>query len=724
MPLKNLFQNIHGFRSQPSVPLVFMVIDPHQTPKNKLPYVELTVIADSPDAAFWDVAGAWSASRKLTHYVTRRCGNLHSRKLPEMTSRRSFVLSVAAAGSAAKALQTAGTRPAPIATELEPVPVGRVRLLPGPFLERARLNRDYVVSLKDENLLQNFYMEAGLWGPRYRSTSNGDKGRGDDIHWGWESPTCQLRGHFLGHWLSAAAYIAKSTSDPETGGKAERIVSELARVQTENGGRWAASIPEKYFDWIARKKSAWAPHYTIHKTFMGLIDAYTVTGNKQALAVADSFAPWFHQWTAKFSRDQMNDILDVETGGMLEVWSDLYGITGKPMYRELMDRYYRPRLFDRLLEGKDPLTNKHANTTIPEAHGAARAYEVTGETKWRDIAQAYWKCAVPSRGYYATGSQTSGEIWTAPNKLSARLGDKNQEHCVVYNMMRLADYLFRWTGNVEYADYIERNIWNGILAQQHPQTGMITYFLPLAPGSHKTWGSPTNDFWCCHGSLVQAQSRHDRFIYYTDRAGLVVAQYIASEADWSWKGAPVRVRQTLLNEADDHVVHLGEDPQERPNRWVIDLRIDADQPAEFALKLRMPWWLSAKPVVTINDKEERVEGSPSSFVSIKRVWGHDRVRITLPKSVTASPLADRPGTMAFLDGPVVLAALSGEAVTIDGDPAAPQSLLVADNEREWARWLGGYRTVNQGHNLRFVPLHTVTDEAYTVYCEVRRSGRG
>jgi DUF1680 family protein len=382
-----------------------------------------------------------------------------------------------------------------------------------------------------------------------------------------------------------------------------------------------------------------------------------------------------------------------------------------------MERYNRPRLFERLLEGKDPLTNKHANTTIPEAHGAARAYEVTGEQKWRDIAMAYWRSAVTKRGMYATGGQTSGEIWTAPMKLSARLGDKNQEHCVVYNMIRLADYLFRWTGDVEYADYIERNIHNGIMAQQHPRTGMVAYFLPLAGGSKKVWGTPTNDFWCCHGSLVQAQSRHDRFIYYTDKAGLIVAQYIPSEAAWTWNGNPVRVTQSMRREADDHRVHVEEEQPDRPNRWVVEMRVDADAPAEFTLKLRMPWWLRGKPQVFVNDKEEPMQGAPSSFLPLRRVWNHDRIRVVLPKGLTTSPLPDRPDTMAFLDGPVVLAGLAEGDVTLRGEP---ESILVPDNEREWSNWLGGYRTVGQPRNLRFVPLHTVTDEAYTVYFQVAR----
>jgi DUF1680 family protein len=607
-----------------------------------------------------------------------------------------------------------------LAEPLQPVPPGEVKLLNSQFLRRAQRNRDYVVSLKNKNLLQNFYMEAGLWNPQLRMDTAANREQAADIHWGWESPTCQLRGHFLGHWLSAAAYIAASTGDAEVRGKEEAVVSELARIQELNGGRWAGSIPEKYLFWIAQGKPVWAPHYTIHKTFMGLIDAYLLTGNRQALEVAERFAAWFADWTKNFTREQMDDILDVETGGMLEVWADLYGITKKPVYLELMSRYRRGRLFDALLAGKDVLTNKHANTTIPEAQGAARAYEVTGDTRWRDIALAYWKSAVTDRGYYATGGQTSGEIWTAPFKLSARLGDKNQEHCVVYNMIRLADYLYRWTGDVQYLDYIERNIYNGILAQQHPATGQITYFLPMEAGARKTWGSETNDFWCCHGSLVQAQSRHDRYIYYTDAGGVTIAQYIPSEANVQRPDAAVKITQTLVNEADDHRVHRGVDPAERPNRWVVDLRVTAPKPASFTLRLRVPWWVQGTPALTINGKDEPIATKPSTYITLKRTWNSDHLRLTLPKGLATVPLPDRPDTVAFMDGPVVLAGLTSESRTLAGDRSKPENILLPDNEREWSTWLEGhYRAMTEGGGLRFIPLYAVTDQRYTLYFPVR-----
>ncbi|MDB5075771.1 MAG: hypothetical protein JWO42_1950 [Chloroflexi bacterium] len=583
-----------------------------------------------------------------------------------------------------------------------PLPHGTVHLKPGMLQRRADLNRAYMLSLKSENLLQNHYMEAGLWGPRLKP---------HECHWGWESPTCQLRGHFLGHWLSAAAKRYAETGDLEIKGKADHIIAELARCQRENGGEWLGSIPTQYLDWVVRGKQVWAPHYTLHKTLMGLFEMYALTGNEQALAIMANWATWFHRWTGQFNRRQMDDILDVETGGMLEVWANLYGVTGKAEHRELMERYDRPRLFDRLLAGQDPLTNMHANTTIPEVHGAARAWEVTGETRWREIVEAYWRSAVTTRGYYATGGQTNGEIWSAPGALSARLGEKTQEHCTVYNMMRLADWLMRWTGDISYADYWERNLYNGILAQQHPDTGMIAYWLPLQAGTAKSWGTPTEDFWCCHGTLVEAHTVNERSIYFEDDAGLVLSQYVPSELTWRHDDVDVRVALAVNPQ-------LGE--AARPGSLAFDLTISCAKPVDFTLKIRLPWWLAGEPAIAVNGRPETGPFTPSSLHAITRTWHEDRVTVVLPKALTTEPLPDRSDVVAFMDGPVVLAGLTDNEPTLRGDPTAAGTMLTPHNEREWGFWEPGYRTVNQASNVRFLPLHEIRDERYTVYFPVEQ----
>ena len=120
------------------------------------------------------------------------------------------------------------------------------------LLRRQERNRKYMMDLKSENLLLNFNLEAGRVTMPFHP---------EGIHGGWEAQTCQLRGHFLGHWLSAAAMRVYATGDIEVKAKADAIVHELALCQQENGGRWVGSIPEKYLDWIARGKQVWAPHY-------------------------------------------------------------------------------------------------------------------------------------------------------------------------------------------------------------------------------------------------------------------------------------------------------------------------------------------------------------------------------------------------------------------------------------------------------------------------------
>lgn len=45
-------------------------------------------------------------------------------------------------------------------------------------------------------------------------------------------------------------------------------------------------------------------------------------------------------------------------------------------------------------------------------------------------------------------------------------GRNTEETCTTYNMMKIARYLFQWTGDARYADYYERAVLNGMLGVQ------------------------------------------------------------------------------------------------------------------------------------------------------------------------------------------------------------------------------------------------------------------
>jgi len=440
------------------------------------------------------------------------------------------------------------------------------------------------------------------------------------------------------------------TKDVEVKAKADKIISELAECQRINGGQWAGSIPEKYLDLMASGQQIWSPQYTIHKTLMGLWDMYTVGGSQQALEVLDRFADWFHQWTGKqIAKNNAGSIYGGETSGMLEIWADLYGLTKKQKYLDLMKRYGNPGLFQALRKGDDALSNDHANASIPWSHGSARMYEVTGNKYWRDLTLAFWKNTVDDRGYYCTGGQGSGEYWIPPHQLEKFAGKNNQEHCTVYNMIRTADYLYRWSGDVKFADYIERNIYNGLLAQQNPQTGMVAYFLPMAAGAtkggEKGWGTPTMDFWCCHGSLVQAQVRYLEYIYYENAEGLVVSQYIPFELDWKKAYIPVKIRQDFVTHEYNRI-SMG-------SRWRMRFNVQSEKTVRFALQLRLPWWVNEKISVKVNGNTESVNVI-NGFFALNREWSNDEILIEFPTKVYVVPMPDSKNKYAFMEGPICI----------------------------------------------------------------------
>jgi DUF1680 family protein len=277
-------------------------------------------------------------------------------------------------------------------------------------------------------------------------------------------------------------------------------------------------------------------------------------------------------------------------------------------------------------------------------------------------------------------------------------------------MMLLADRLLRWTGDPSYADYWERNLYNGILAQQNATTGMITYFLPLEAGAIKKWGTPTDDFWCCHGSLVQAHTLHNSAVYYEDADGLVVSQYIPTELTWERAGVLIRITQTFAQQTAS---------TRRPQAQVVHLGIACAEPVEFSLRLRLPWWLAGAPTLLVNGEPVEMRADARGLVVLRRAWRDDRIELVLPKRLASYPLADRPDSVAFMDGPVVLAGLCDEERALIGDKDDPRTLLTPDNEREWTHWMTGYRTHHQARNIRFLPLYEVTDQRYTVYFPVR-----
>jgi DUF1680 family protein len=210
-------------------------------------------------------------------------------------------------------------------------------------------------------------------------------------------------------------------------------------------------------------------------------------------------------------------------------------------------------------------------------------------------------------------------------------------------------------------------------------------------------------------------------IFFQEADNLVLAQYIPSELHWKHNGTLVKVSLIEDQQLDSTT---------RPESLAYYINVSCDNPQEFSLKIRLPWWISSRPDIFINGAVQETRFEPSSYISLKRVWSHDSIRIVLPKALIACPLPDRSDLVSFMDGPVVLAGVLDhghhhdgkdllEEKTLFGDQTNPCTILVPDNVREWTFWRGGYRTQNQPQNIQFVPIYTIRDERYAVYFPVK-----
>ena len=595
---------------------------------------------------------------------------------------------------------------------LKPAEKGSVKILPGVFRERMDVNRQYLLEIDANCLLQNFYLEAGIILPGLQVVDNPETA---NLHWGWEAPTCQLRGHFLGHWISAAAKLIAADGEPELRVKLDKIVSELARCQELNGGEWVGSIPEKYFTRLIKNQYIWSPQYVMHKTIVGLSDAYIYAGNTQALDILSHLSDWYITWTEKAAETNPHAVYAGEEAGMLEVWAQLYQLTKDEKYLTLAKRYADAGLFRKLKEGKDSLTNCHANASIPFTHGAAKMYEITGDSDWLEVIKLFWKAAVTDRGMFSTTGMNAGEFWVPPHMQGHFLGSSDQEFCTVYNMVRTASYLLKYTGEARYADYIERALYNGFLAQQNAQTGMPAYFLPLGAGSRKKWGTKTRDFWCCHGTMVQAQTLYPELVWFTDGDKITAAQYIPSEFTAEMNGANVTVSQTTGMKYYNDQAFFDEKDDGQMSRWLLKFSVKCDKPVRFTLSLRVPEW--AKGVELEVNGKNTAAPVKDGWLDITADWQNDSVQVFFPSELRAETLPDMPELMSVVDGPIVLAGIIGSDCGITGaDKLNEQFMPQMEHTYGTFPWRqNSWRTRNQPQSVMFRPMYEVTDEEYTVY---------
>ncbi|HXY41370.1 MAG TPA: beta-L-arabinofuranosidase domain-containing protein [Vicinamibacteria bacterium] len=619
------------------------------------------------------------------------------------TSALLTLLTLAAVG------RTAAAAPPP--PRAQAFPLRDVRLLDGPFREAQQRGLAYLLKIDTDRLLHTFRLNAGL------PTAAKPYG-------GWEAPDVEVRGHSLGHYLTACALMYEATGDERLSARARGVVAALAEVQHALAARGAnpgylSAFPESFFDRVEARTGVWAPYYTLHKILAGLLDVYEATSDPTALELARDMARWVGARAARLDDARWQAMLETEFGGMQDALTELFSITRDPEHLRLARLFDHRAVFDPLARFEDRLDGLHANTQIPKAIGAALDCALTGEARYCAVARGFWEAVALHRSY-VTGGHSEDEHFSPVRALSRHLAESTSETCNTYNMLKLTRRLFLLDGAPSVLEFYERGLFNHILASQANEPGRMTYFLPLTPGAFRTYSDPEQSFWCCVGTGMENPARFGEAIYAREGDALEVNLLIASTVAWPEKGL-VLTQKTRF-------------PDEPATRLALRL----SKPARFAIRLRHPAWARSLEL-SVNGRRTAARSGPGSFEELSREWKDgDTVEALLPMGLSFQTFADDPSRGAFLYGPIVLAADLGGGGLDDarrygvqapedwrtGAPVVP--MLVAPGPTAALSRVKptgeslSFRTVGLGRpsDLELRPFFRLVDHRYAVYLDL------
>ncbi len=564
-------------------------------------------------------------------------------------------------------------------------------------LDQVQVTDSYYENLftKDMNYMMTTLDVDRLLLPFKLVSQGQDPGTASGLYGGWEASSSLLRGHTLGHYMSALAhaYLKAKGSNATLAGqiqtKLDYIITQLKSFQDKSSTGYLFGSPPTQFDVIEGKVTgdSWVPWYTMHKIISGLVDVYKFEGNATALTIAGKLGDWTYSRASGWSSATRSTVLGVEYGGMNDCLYELYKYTNSANHLAAAHIFDETTLFTPIAAGNDTLNGMHANATIPKFIGALNRYRTLGTTEnsYYNAANEFWTLVLQDHTF-VTGGHGEDEHFHVPGKLDAIRDNINNESCNAYNMSKLARELFKVTGDVKYADAYERTQINEVLSAMNPSTGMTTYFKPMGTGYFKAYGTVDSTFWCCNGTGMENYTKLGDSLYFHDATDLYVVGYVSSTLSWSDRGLSLTQATTL------------------PITNTSTFTINSAPSGAVNIKFRSPYWIAACQSLTIAVNGQAVTPvAAGGFLGVSRVWqAGDIVTLTLPMEVQASRLPDNQNAVAFTYGPIVLSAglgttsmtTTGHALTIAATKPATgiQDTIAINSGTTINSWLASIKT--------------------------------
>ena len=528
--------------------------------------------------------------------------------------------------------------PKPVTDRLNVLPYDAITLTDGPLKRMRDTIKADLLRIPNDDLLKGFRKRAGLAAP------------GKDLG-GWYTDDTF---HIFGQLLSALARFAASDHDAACRGKLDALIRG-----------WAATIRQDGYFFYSDKPNTY--HYTYEKMVGGLVDAIVFTKSFAAKRHLATITDWAEK---NLDRSRPYGADPAEWYTLSENLYRAATATNDERYRRFARIWEYTKYWDAFAHKQDIHTlapSYHAYSHINTLCGAAMAYSMSEKASYlATIVNAY--DYLQSKQFYSTGGFGPDEALLPLAERRAQVETTHntfETQCGTWAAFKLTRYLHRFTGKADYADWIEKLIWNGLAASMHTAPdGRVFYYADYNPGlAIKTlYGAP---YPCCAGTRpMAAADLPAQIAMLSAKAELCILQFIPCS---------IKLKTGTLHITTDF-----------PASDKVTLTWSANTEQKQYIKLRLPAWAGERPTVIIANTRQVVPTSidkTNGWLLLKSPLERDvTLEMTLPlrfRTETFDTLKPFPVTLMY--GPLAMAIRSER-------PLVPSTSSLRPSDGEALTW--------------------------------------
>ncbi len=363
--------------------------------------------------------------------------------------------------------------------------------------------------------------------------------------------------------------------------------------------------------------------------FKSVIAYCGATGDQ---SVIDAFHRHYASMSVSDLADSFRHIMNLEGVLTVYAWTGDQALLEKAQaaykrhceLNEVKERYEDELWFKKIASG-DRLV-MHGVSASESLKLPVMLYNATGDRRWLEPAKHFLD------RIFADHSQPTG-MPSANEYLSGHDPLQGYETCVITDLTWTMGYFIMADANVEYADRVEKIIYNALGGSITKDFSGLQYLSavnqvvasPFSNNSHflrgrSAWRQyrPNHFPECCPGNVHRTMPNFVARMWMQDGDGAPVAVFFGpGSLDWEYNGIPLKIESIT----------------EYPFDETVKFKFSVDKSTDMPFSFRVPGWCNGAELY-LNGKKVDMNLTAGTFARISREWSNgDELELRLPMTL-------------------------------------------------------------------------------------------